>query len=186
MNRTPFLAVLIAASLPLAVPASAQSQFGPDLLAAKAKQTVNFVLDSATLRLATSFFTKNDQPENPGFKKLIEGLKNISVKKYTFVEEGQFLPEDLQPLRDQLRLSGWGVLLGLHGSKPGSTEIYTKSEDGHVAGLGVFKVEPKQITVVCVEGVIDLASLASLAGHFGIPALGLPAAPVSPAPKEVQ
>jgi hypothetical protein len=182
--KTPVFALLIAAALPFAAPASAQTQIGPDLLAAKAKQTVNFILDSATLRLATSFFTKNDQPENPGFKKLIEGLKNISVKKYTFVEEGQYQAEDLQPLRDQLRASGWGVLLGLHGSKGGSTDIYTKSEDGHVAGLGVFKVEPKQVTVVCVEGVIDLASLANLAGHFGIPALGLPAAPAPP--KDVQ
>ena len=26
---------------------------------------------------------------------------------------------------------------------------------------------------VCIEGVIDLASLADLAGHFGIPNLGL-------------
>src|ERR1700733_9706720 len=113
MKRIPLFALLIAAALPLA----AQFQSAPDLLAAKAKETVNFILDSATLRLATSFFTKNDQPDNPGFKKLIAGLKNVSVKKYTFVEEGQYQAEDLQPLRDQLRASGWGVLLGLHGSK---------------------------------------------------------------------
>jgi hypothetical protein len=160
--------------MPLAVPLAAQVPSAPDLLAAKAKDTVNINLDSSMLHLATGFLSKNDQAENPGLKKLIAGLRNISVKKYTFAEEGQYRPEDLQPVRDQLHAAGWGTFLGMHGDKGGSTDIYTKSVDGQIAGIGVLKAEPKQVTVVCIEGAIDLASLADLAGHFGIPALGLP------------
>jgi hypothetical protein len=178
MKRMPFFALLIAAAVPLAVPMSAQAQIGQvqiglDNLASKAKDSVNISLDSAMLRLATGFLSK-DKTEDPGLAKLIAGLKNVTVKKYTFAEEGQYKPEDVQPVRDQLRSAGWGVMLGLHGGKGGSTDIYSKSEDGHVAGLGVVKLEPKQVTVVYIEGAIDLASLANLAGHFGIPALGLP------------
>jgi hypothetical protein len=173
MKRIPFFALLIAATVPLALPASAQVQVGLDNLAAKAKDSVNISLDSAMLRLATSFLSK-DKTENPGLAKLVAGLKNVTVKKYTFAEEGEYKAEDVQPVRDQLRTAGWGVLLGLHGDKSGSTDIYSKSEDGHIAGLGVVKLEPKQVTVVYIEGAIDLAGLAGLAGQFGIPPLGLP------------
>ncbi|HEY1760848.1 MAG TPA: DUF4252 domain-containing protein [Bryobacteraceae bacterium] len=180
MKRISFIALLIAAAAPLCVPLPAQVSAmaaipaSPDLLAAKAKDTVNINLDSSMLHLATGFLSKNDQADNPGLKKLIAGLKNISVRKYSFAEEGQYKPEDVQPVRDQLRAAGWGTFLGFHGDKGGSTDIYTKSADGQIAGIGVVKVEPKQVTVVCIEGAIDLASLAELAGHFGIPALGLP------------
>ena len=175
MKRIPFFALFITAAASFAAPLDAQVQVNLDNLAAKAKESVNISLDSSMLRLATNFLSKNDQTDNPGLKKLIAGLKNITVKKYTFAEEGQYNPADLQPVRDQLRANGWGVLLGLHGDKNGSaTDIYTKSMDGQIAGLGVVKVEPKEVTVVYIEGAIDLASLADLAGHFGIPALGLP------------
>jgi len=173
MKQIPFFALLMAAAVPLCIPVSAQVQVGLDNLAAKAKDSVNITLDSSMLKLATGFLSKNDQPDAAGLKKLIAGLKNITVKKYTFAEEGQYKAEDLQPVRDQLRAAGWGVLLGLH-EKGGSTDIYSKSADGQIAGLGVVKAEPKEVTVVYIEGAIDLASLANLAGHFGIPALGLP------------
>jgi|HubBroStandDraft_1064217.scaffolds.fasta_scaffold255870_2 hypothetical protein len=172
--KQPFFALLVAAALPLAVQVNAQIPAAPDLLAAKAKDSTNLTLDSSMLKLATGFLSKNDQADNPGLKKLIAGLKSISVKKYTFAEEGQYKPEDVQAVRDQLRASGWGTFLGLHPDKGGSTDIYTKSADGQIAGIGFVKAEPKQVTVVCIEGAIDLASLADLAGKFGIPALGLP------------
>jgi hypothetical protein len=173
MQRMSFFAVLIATAVPLSLPLSAQTPSVPDILAAKAKDTVNVNLDSSMLRLATGFLSK-DKSVNPEIQKLISGLKNITVKKYTFAEEGQYKNEDLQPTRDQLRAAGWGVFLGLHGDKGASTEIYTKSENGQMAGIAVLKAEPTEVKVVAIEGTIDLAGLAGLAGQFGIPSLGLP------------
>ncbi len=60
MKRMPFFALLIAAAVPLA----AQVQIGLDNLASKAKDSVNISLDSAMLRLATSFLSK-DKTEDP-------------------------------------------------------------------------------------------------------------------------
>jgi hypothetical protein len=173
MKRISFGALLLTVSASLAIPLSAQALPGPDLLAAKAKDTVNINLDSSMLRLAAGFLSK-DKSVNPEIQKLVSGLKNITVKKYTFAEEGQYKSEDLQPTRDQLRTAGWSVFLGLHGDKGGSTDIYTKSENGQMAGIAVLKAEPTEVKVVAIEGTIDLSGLAGLAGQFGIPALGLP------------
>jgi hypothetical protein len=43
-----------------------------------------------------------------------------------------------------------------------------------MTGIAVVKADPKQVTVVYIEGAIDLVGLAGLAGQFGIPPLGLP------------
>jgi hypothetical protein len=173
MKRIPFLALLTAAATSLAVPMNAQIQIGLDSLASKAKESVNISLDASMLRLAGNFLSKSDQTDNPGFKKMISGLKNITVKSYTFAEEGQYKAEDLQPIRDQLRTAGWGSVIGVH-EKGESTDIYTKSVDGQIAGLAVVASEPKEVTVIYIEGAIDLSGLANLAGHFGIPDLPIP------------
>jgi Domain of unknown function (DUF4252) len=170
MKRIPFFAFLM--TLAPAVPADAQIQFKLDNLASKAKESVDISLPLPMLQLASGFLSK-DKSMNPEIQKLVAGLKNITVKTYTFAEEGQYKAEDLQPVRDQLRGAGWGVLLGKH-DKEGSTDVYAKSEGGQIAGIAVVKTEPKEVRVVYIEGAIDLAGLAGLAGQFGIPALGLP------------
>jgi hypothetical protein len=141
-------------------------------LAAKAKDTVDISLPLPMLQMASGFLSK-DKTANPQIQKLISGLKNITVKKYTFAGEGAYRPEDLFPVRDQLRAAGWGVLIGKH-EKGDNTDIWGKSEGGLMTGIAIVKAEPKEVTVVYIEGAIDLAGLAGLAGQFGIPSLGLP------------
>ncbi len=155
-----------------ALPLAAQIQFGMDGLAGKAKESVDISLDSAMLKLAGNFLAGN-KAQDPGFQKVISGLKNITVKSYTFTEDGQYNTADLEPVRRQLRSAGWGKMFGVH-EKGGETEIYTKSEGGQIAGLTVLAAEPKELTFVSIEGAIDLSKLADLAGHFGIPALPIP------------
>src|SRR5271163_2598813 len=104
MKRIPFFALLISAALPL----TAQIQFGLENLASKAKNTVDISLPAPLLQMASGFLSK-DKSANPEILKLVAGLKNITVKTFTFAEEGQYKPEDLQPVRDQLRAAGWGV-----------------------------------------------------------------------------
>ncbi len=171
MKHTPFI-LLIAFAAASVLPLDAQIQFKLDNLASKAKESVDISLPLPMLQLASGFLSK-DKSMNPEIQKLISGLKNITVKKYSFAEEGQYKPEDLQPVRDQLRAAGWGVLLGKHDAD-GTTDIYAKSEGGQIAGIAVLKTEPKEVKVVYIEGAIDLAGLANLTGQFGIPALGLP------------
>jgi hypothetical protein len=170
MKRT-LLALSIALTT-AALPAAAQIQFGLENLASKAKDSVDISLPLPMLQLASGFLSK-DKSVNPEIQKLVAGLKNITVKQYTFAQQGQYRPDDLQPVRDRLRTAGWGVFLALH-QKDEAMDIYTKPDGVQIGGIAVVRAEPKEVTVVYIEGSIDLVGLANLAGQFGIPDLGLP------------
>lgn len=165
MKRVSVFAVLMMAAV---VPLAAQIQIPLDSLAAKASDTSGISLDSSMLKLAGNFLAGN-KAQDPGFQKVMSALKSIAFKKFTFAEEGQYQPAELAPLYTQLRSSGWGEMITMQ-RKGGQSTFYTKSDGGQISGLTVIATAPKQVVVVSVEGTIDLAKLAALAGHFGIPA----------------
>jgi hypothetical protein len=169
MKRVLWFAGLMVATI---VPAAAQIQIGLDDLAAKAKESVNISLDSNMLRLAGSFFS-GGKAADAGIQNLLSELKNITVRSFTFDEEGQYKMSDLDPVRSQLRKAGWGKIIGVN-EKRETTEIYSKPQGDQIGGLAVLAAEPKELTVVYIEGNIDLSKLAALAGHFGIPDLPIP------------
>lgn len=172
MKRTSLILLLAAAA---AVPMAAQIQFDLQNVAAKASGTVDISLDSAMLKMASSFFSGNKSQDNADVQQLVSGLKNITVKSYTFAQEGAYRDSDLNSARTQLRNAGWNHMIGVHESgKEGSTDIFSKSQAGKIAGIAVIAEEPKELTVVYIEGSIDLNKLAGLAGHFGIPQLPIP------------
>lgn len=155
----------------LAIPAAAQIQIPLDSLAAKASDTAGIALDQSMLKLAANFLA-GSKAQDPGFQKVLNNLKSIVVKKYSFAQEGAYQNSELEPLRTLLRSSGWGQMISRE-HNGGQSSIYVKSDAGQIAGITVVAAEPKQVVVVSVEGSIDLAKLAELAGHFGIPT-GLP------------
>lgn len=169
MKRALWFAGLIVA---MAAPAVAQIQIGLDDLAAKAKESVNISLDSTMLKLAGSFFSGGKAADS-GIQNLISGLKNITVRSFTFGEEGDYKMSDLDPIRSQLRSGGWAKIVGVN-EKHETTEVYSKPQGSQIGGIAVLAAEPKELTVVYIEGNIDLSKLAELAGHFGIPDLPIP------------
>jgi hypothetical protein len=152
-------------------PLSAQIQIGLDQLASKAKETVDITLDGAMLQLAGKFFSgsKSDDSDSSKAKNLLSNLKAISVKNFEFAQEGQYRQEDLDPIRAQLKTPGWSKILSDHSDKE-TSEIYTKSDGTRITGFAILAAEPKELTVVYIEGTLDLADLAQLGGRFGIPA----------------
>ena len=153
---------------------AAQIQINLDSLAAKAKEHTEINLDSATLQMASSFLGSRSS-DNPKVKSLLSGLKAISVRNYAFEKEGEYRPEDLQPIRAQLRAPGWSKIVSSE-EKGGKeiSEIYTKSDQGKIVGVAVLNAEPKEISIVYIDGTIDLAALADLGGTFGIPNIPIP------------
>ena len=164
MNKRLILGCLLAA-----VPLAAQIQFGLEGLAAKASNTVDISLDSSMLKLAGAFLA-GDKSQNPGFQKVLSGLKNITVKSFTFNDVDQYKSSDVDPVRERLRAAGWSKMIGVN-EKKGGTDIFAKSDGGQIAGLAIIAAEPKELTIVYIEGAIDLEKLAQLAGHLGIPDL---------------
>jgi len=165
------------------LPLSAQIRItGLEGLAAKAKSNVEIELTPEMIKLASGFFSP-DSPDQAKMKTLIDGFKSIVVRSFEFAEEGRYKIEDLTAIREQLRAPGWSKLVGV--TEPGElTEIYAKNEQGKMAGLVIIAAEAKELTVVSIEGTLDLADLAKIGGQFGIPNIPIPGAPKpNPQPK---
>ena len=173
--RKLFLTVLIGVWTAAQLPAqSLQLRItGLDGLASKAKATVDITLDSNMLQMAGGFFSGNDKGKDAAqLKELLAGLKAITVRSYEFKEEGQYRREDLDPIRAQLRAPGWSKIVSVTEEKE-LTEIYMRTEQGKVAGFAIIAAEPKELTVVAIEGSIDLNDLSKL-GALGIPSIPIP------------
>ena len=164
MNRK--ICLLLIASLGAAT-LPAQIQIGLDELAAKAKESVSISLDSSMLQMASSFLGSG-KSQDERFRKLVSGLKAIHVKTFEFAQDGQYRPEDLQPIRKQLGAPGWSKIVDIKETRE-TTEIYTKTEQGKTVGFAILTAEPRELVVVYIEGAVDLAGLADLGGQFGIP-----------------
>ena len=149
---------------------------GLDGLASKAKESADITLDSNLLQMAGGFLAGAGKDSKDGkdaetLKQLLAGLKAITVKSFKFGETGQYRMEDLEPIRAQLRTPGWSKIISSQ-SKEETSEIYMRTDQGKVAGFAIIAAEPKELTVVAIEGTINLNDLAKLK------ALGVPSIPV--------
>jgi len=173
--RRILLITLIAAGATVQLPA----QFlqlritGLDGLASKAKESADITLDSNLLQMAGGFLASagKDSKDADSLKTLLSGLKAITVRSFKFGEPGQYRMEDLEPIRAQLRSPGWSKVISSQ-SKEQMSEIYTRIEQGKIVGFAIVAAEPKELTVVAIEGSINLNDLSKLK------ALGVPSIPV--------
>ncbi len=140
-----------------------------DRLSAKASEVVDITLDANLLQLASRFLSDKD-PDDAQVKKLIAGLKGIYVKSFEFDKPGEYQDSDVEPIRTQLHTPAWSRIVGVRSHKDGeNAEVYVKTGDGKIGGLAILVTDPKELTIVSIEGTIDPDQLSELGGHFGIP-----------------
>ena len=157
-----------------------------DALGKRAKSVVNVTLDEDKLKFASAFLSNED--ENQGAAKaLVGGLKSINVRVFEFENAGSYTSADMDVLRSQLRSPGWSKLVEARdGDEMAEVYMFTKGKD--MGGLTVIAGEKRELTVVNIVGPLDLKSLGSLAGKFGIPkdvmGAGVPSPPKQPAPRK--
>ena len=164
------LTILIASSAAAQLPGQLRIT-GLDGLASKAKESVDITLDSSMLQMAGGFLASGGKDGND-IKSLLVGLKTITVKSFQFKETGQYRTEDLEPIRAQLRTPGWNKIVSVQ-SQEETSEIYTRTEQGKMAGFVIIAAEPRELTVVAIEGTIDLNDLAKLKA-LGVPSIPIP------------
>ena len=170
--RRLFLIGLIAGWTAAILPAQLRIT-GLDGLASKAKESVDITLDSSTLQMAGGFLAGNAKGKDEAqVKELLTRLKAITVRSFEFKEDGQYRMEDLEPIRAQLRTPGWSRILSVQ-EKDELVEIYTRTEQGKMVGFALIAAESKELTVVAIEGAVDLNDLAKLKG-LGIPSIPVP------------
>jgi hypothetical protein len=142
-------------------------------LAAKAVETVNVTVDGALLKLASKFLSSDDGDEKVT-KELIANLKGIYVRSFEFAETGQYTEADVESLRSQLKAPTWSKMVSVNSKKDGeNVDVFFKMVKEKIAGMVVIAAEPKELTFINIEGLIDLDTLSSLGGQFGIPKLDL-------------
>jgi hypothetical protein len=158
---------------------------GLEKLSGKAAESVDVTLDGNLLQLAGKFLSDKDADEAKA-KKLIAGLKSITVRSFEFAKEGEYDAADIQTLRAQLQPPAWSRIVGVTSKRDSdNTEVYLKAgNDSQIGGLVVIAAEPKELTIVSIAGSIRLEDLADLGGQFGIPKLNVQKKSGEPQKKE--
>jgi hypothetical protein len=141
-----------------------------DKLAEHATKSVDVTLDQSTLQLASGFLSKDD-PDEAQVKKMISKLKGIYVRSFEFDKEGQYSMSDVQAMRAQLKGSNWARIVGVKSIKGENSEVYLLKNGDQIAGIVVLDAEPKELTIVHIDGSISPEELSRLGGHLGIPEL---------------
>jgi hypothetical protein len=142
-----------------------------DKLAERAKESVDVALDSSTLQLASGFLSRDD-PDEAQVKKMVGKLKGIYVRSFEFDKEGQYSMNDVQAIRAQLKGPKWSRIVGVKSIKGENTEVYLLKNGDQIGGIVVLDAEPKELTIVHVDGSISPEELSRLSGHMGIPEMG--------------
>jgi len=136
-------------------------------LAPKATSKVEVSLDGILLEMASKFMDDKD-PEEAKVKGILVGLKGIYVRSFKFAKPGEFSDADVQAIRGQLK--GWSQLVSVQDAEQ-NTGVFLKTDGKKIMGLVVLAVEPKDLTVVNIVGVIQPEQVRDLSGRFGIPEL---------------
>ena len=150
--------------------ASAQTFTIPDRiekLAGRARESVNITLDGALLQLAGQFLDSGKGDER-AVKEVVSKLKGIHVRTFEFDKDGEFSDSDLDAIRAQLKSPGWARLIeakddGEH------TQVFVKQDKNELGGLVILSSQRRELSIVIIDGAIDLKRLSTLRGNFGIP-----------------
>ncbi len=138
-------------------------------LADKASEVVDVTMDQSMLQLAMKFLSDKD-PDQAKIKRVVGGLKGIYVRSFEFENAGEYQVSDVDSIRMQLHAPVWSRIVGVRSRKKGdNAEVYLRNDGNQITGLMILATEPKQLTIVSINGLIRPEDLQDLGGHFGIP-----------------
>ena len=139
-------------------------------LGAKASETVNVTLDADLLHLAARFLSDEGDEDTVEIKKLVSGLRGISIRSFEFKNAGEYNDGDIESIRSQLKDSSWKRIVETRSKTEGNSDVYLKTTSGgKISGLAIIAAEPKEFTVISIDGSINPEDLGKLSGNFGIP-----------------
>jgi Domain of unknown function (DUF4252) len=158
----------------VAARAQSEDQFfaGTEKFAKGAKSVSEVTLDQKTLKMASGFIGRDNDPDSEDVKRITANLKGVFVRSYEYDSDGGYNAADLEEYRK--RLDGqnqWSHIVkvrenGPHGE---STDVYLLMENGKTNGIVVISAEPRELTFVHIDGPINPEDLNKLNGSMGIP-----------------
>lgn len=165
------LGIALILGLITAAGASAQDFQMPinlDRLASKASETTEVTLNGKMLRLAEKFMNDEDDAEA---RALIKKLKGIYVRSFQFDSVGAYSDSDLETVRSQLKSPLWEKIVNVRSKRDKeNVEIYFKSDNSNeIDGIVIIAADPRELTVVHIDGPLDPGDIEKLGGDFGVP-----------------
>lgn len=103
---------------------------------------------------------------------LLKELKSVRVRNFEFETPGMYDMELVRAFRDKVKASGeWMNIISVK-ERDGFTDVsLRKGAEGKADAMLIVAAEPKELTVVHIEGVSDLGALAQLGTLARIPGL---------------
>ena len=138
-----------------------------DKLASRAKSSVNVTLDEDKLKFAIGVSVQRRQNQAVA-KTIVSGLKAINVRVFEFDIPGQLRACRRGRDPKATAVPGWSKMVDVKDGDE-TAEIYMFAKGKDLGGLAIIAGEKRELTVVNIVGPIDLKTLGSLAGKFGIP-----------------
>jgi hypothetical protein len=132
-----------------------------------ATETVDVTMDASMIRFAERFLSDRDQDQMKA-KRILRGLNSIQVKVFEFDKEGAYSPSDLDSVRAQLQGPNWSRMVQVKGLRE-NVDVFAQMRAGEMTGLVVISAEPRELTIVHIDGPIRPEDIASLSGHAGLP-----------------
>jgi hypothetical protein len=162
------------ALLTLALPLAAQQSFDfktLDKLDSLTDHKTKISLEAGMLRLAAAVLGNDGDQEATALKSVVQNLKGIYVRSWEFAKENQYAQADLEPLRTFLRQQQWSRIVEAQDGRDIS-EVYVQPLSGdRFGGVAIIDAEPLELTIVYINGAINLSDLEKLSGNMGIPDL---------------
>ena len=137
-------------------------------LSAKASETTEVTLDGRMLQLAAKFM--NDEGDQEA-REMVKKLKGIYVRSFQFDSPGAYSEADVEAVRSQLKSPLWEKIVNVRSKRKGeNAEIYFKGDNpDRIDGLVIIAADPKELTVVHIDGPLDPSEIEKLGGEFGVP-----------------
>jgi hypothetical protein len=159
-----------------AAPLLAQQAFdfkSLDKLDAIAKNKTKVTLDGTILGFAAGFLGNTGDKDADSVASMIKALKGVYVRTYEFDKDGQYNAADVEPFRQYLKQQQWNKIVE---SQEGSelSEVYIQPlPNGQFGGVAIVSLEPRELTVVYINGTLSMSDLQKLQGNMGIPSIDL-------------
>ena len=132
-----------------------------------ATETVDVTMDASMIRFAERFLSDRDADQTKA-KRILRGLTSIQVKQFEFATASAYSQGDLEGIRSQLQGPNWSRMVQVKGLRE-NVEVFAQMRGGEMNGLVVLSAEPRELTIVHIDGPVRPEDIASLSGFAGLP-----------------
>ena len=175
-STTRSTSILFIAGLALMAPGlGAQSNCLPgdiEKYAARASSRSDVNLDRNLLGFAGNFLNEKDSDQAQA-KQMVRQLNSIVVHSYEFDQPGEYNLADLETIRSHYKGADWSHIVSTSEHSKGkpaeASDVWMHIVDGKSTGMVILSAEEKELSFVCIDGMLDPSMLSHLSGQFGIP-----------------